>query len=74
MAESTKPYVPGAIVRGELYTLQELKQRLKLGTHALRQARRQGLLVRKMGRRCYVLGEDVISFVTSDSRKEADHE
>jgi hypothetical protein len=59
---------PGQISADSLYTLAEVKQRLKLGNYALRQARRAGLQVRRIGRRAYVLGRDLIQFVESVHR------
>lgn len=55
----------GFVRRGELYTLQTLKVRLGLKDAALRSARRAGLAVRYFGGRGYVLGDDVIAFVTN---------
>lgn len=54
---------PGAITGDELYTLDEIRQRLGLGVAAMRSARRQGLRVRRIGRRGFVLGKDLISYV-----------
>lgn len=53
----------GAITGDSLYTLAELKLRLGLGVHAMRTARRHGLRVRRIGRRGYVLGRDLIEYV-----------
>jgi len=58
-----RPDAPGYITADTLYTLAELQERLKLGQHAMRQARRTGLKVRRIGRRGYVLGRDVLAFV-----------
>ena len=69
MAETMRPGVTGAIADNELYTLAEIQERLKLGQHALRQARRAGLPVRRIGRRGYVLGSDVLAFVESTTRQ-----
>ena len=63
MAGTMMPGVTGAIADNELYTLAEIRERLGLGTYALRQARRQGLRVYRIGRRAYVLGFDVLEFV-----------
>ena len=46
-----------------LYALREIQERLGLGTAALRTARRSGLKVRRIGRRGFVLGEDLIQYV-----------
>jgi hypothetical protein len=53
---------PGLITADSLYTLEELGARLRLGKAALRQARRKGLKIRRIGRRAYVLGRDVIEW------------
>ena len=54
---------PGLVTSDALYTLAEVQARLKLGQSAMRQARRAGLKVRKIGRRRYVLGRDLIAYV-----------
>jgi hypothetical protein len=59
------PDGPGLISADVLYTLPELKKRLQLGDHAMRTARRKGLVVTRIGRRGYVLGKDVMTFVAS---------
>ena len=56
---------PGVIVADAVYTLGEAQRRLRLGQHAMRQARRAGLKVRRIGRRGYVLGGDILAFVES---------
>ena len=53
---------PGLITSDSLYTLEELSARLRLGKAALRQARRKGLKIKRIGRRAYVLGRDVIEW------------
>jgi hypothetical protein len=53
----------GRISADELYTLEEVKARLGLGVAALRTARRHGLKVRRIGRRGYLLGRDVMDYV-----------
>lgn len=52
----------GEISADSLYTLDELNDRLGLGKKALRTARREGLTVKRIGRRGYVLGRDVIDW------------
>jgi hypothetical protein len=64
-SSSAQPEPAGLITADALYTLGEIQQRLKLGQHAMRQARRAGLPVRRIGRRAYVLGRDVIAFLDS---------
>lgn len=56
---------PGFIQRGAMYTLAELQERLGLGAHAWRTARREGLPVRAIGGRKFALGSDVIEWVGS---------
>lgn len=59
---------PGRISADELYTLPEIQTRLGLGKRALRTARRRGLTVRRIGRRSYVLGRDLMQYVESSAR------
>ena len=63
-----RPAVPGHITGDALYTLDEIRHRLKLCDHAMRQARRAGLKVRRIGRRGYVLGSDIIQFIATASK------
>lgn len=65
---STAGSVAGIISADSLYTLAEIQERLKLGPHALRMARRAGLKVRRIGRRGYVLGKDIISFIEASGK------
>ncbi len=58
----------GRITADAMYTLGEISQRMKLGTHALRMARRAGLPVRYIGRRGFVLGKDLIAYVEASGR------
>ena len=51
----------------EIVPLAELDVRLGLGPSAIRTARRQGLKVRRIGRRKFVLGRDLIAFLESRS-------
>lgn len=53
----------GHIVADALYTLAEIESRLGLGVAAMRQARRKGLVVRRIGKRGFVLGRDLIEYV-----------
>lgn len=55
---------PGAVVSDALYTLPEAAARLGWGAHAVRAAQRRGLKVHRCGRRNYVLGTDLLTFVT----------
>ncbi|MCE5268287.1 MAG: helix-turn-helix domain-containing protein [Planctomycetaceae bacterium] len=58
--------IAGEIHADGMYTLAEIRARLGLGTYALREARRHGLPVRKIGRRSYVLGKDILAFAAGD--------
>lgn len=51
----------GQILADAIYTLDTIKA-FGLGPAALRTARRQGLTVRKIGRRSYILGRDLIAY------------
>jgi hypothetical protein len=53
----------GRVSADELLTLEAVEQQLGLGKAAMREARREGLPVRRIGRRGYVLGADIIEFV-----------
>lgn len=53
----------GEIRADGIYTLHELQQRMGLGQAALRTARRNGLPIKRIGRRGYVLGRDLIEYV-----------
>lgn len=61
----------GMVTADALYTLPEIQERLKLGQHALRMARHAGLKVRRIGRRGYVLGKDVMAFIEASGNEEA---
>lgn len=56
---------PGFIDQGSMYTLDEIQQRLGLGAHAWRTARKEGLPVRAIGGRKYALGRDIIEWAGS---------
>jgi hypothetical protein len=49
----------------EIVPLPELAKRLGLGQSAVRAARRQGLKVRRIGRRKFILGRDLVAFLES---------
>lgn len=61
----SRPHTPGEVHPTVLYRADELKARMGWSDAALRSARRHGLTVRRLGKRAYVLGEDVISFMKS---------
>jgi len=66
MAAATKK--AGEIQADCLYTLDEIKSRLGLGTAALRTARRQGLIVKRIGRRGYVRGCDLLDWFEREAQ------
>ena len=61
--QSTRHYTPGEVNPSALYRADELKARMGWSDSALRSARRRGLKVRRDGKRAYILGEDVISYM-----------
>ena len=56
--------VPGAIIPDAIYRLDEVKARMGWRHAAFRAAVRAGLRVYRSGKRIYVLGTDLIAFVT----------
>jgi hypothetical protein len=56
--------VPGAIIPDTLYRLDEVKARMGWRDAAFRAAVRAGLKTHRSGKRLYVLGSDLIDFVT----------
>ena len=69
MSENTEQVSTVGEVRADcLYTLEEIQKRLKLGQHAMRQAKRKGLVVRMIGRRGYVLGKDMLEYVEQHAK------
>jgi hypothetical protein len=54
---------PGEINSDSLYTLAEVQARLRIGAHGMRQAKRQGLKIRRLGNRRLILGRDLVTFV-----------
>jgi len=55
---------PGAIVPEAIYRLDELKIRMGWRDAAFRAAVRTGLKTHRSGKRIYVLGGDLVDFVT----------
>ena len=58
------PYLPGTIQPDTLYRFDEAAARLGWGEHALRAARRRGLKVHRSGKRNFILGSDLLAFIT----------
>ena len=56
--------VPGAIIPDAIYRLDEVKARMGWRDAAFRAAVRAGLKTHRSGKRIYVLGSDLIAFVT----------
>ena len=56
--------IPGAIVPEAIYRLDEVKSRIGWRDAAFRAAVRAGLTTHRSGKRLYVLGSDIIAFVT----------
>lgn len=55
---------PGAIVPEAIYRLDELKVRMGWRDAAFRAAVRAGLKIYRSGKRTYVLGTDLVAFIT----------
>lgn len=65
--QSTPTYergVPGAIIPDAIYRLDELKARMGWRDAAFRAAVRAGLKIYRSGKRTYVVGTDLVAFVT----------
>ena len=61
---------PASIEPDVLYRLDELQRRCGLAKHGMRMARRAGLKVSYLHRRCFVLGRDWIDYVQSHGAAE----
>ena len=66
---NSRSEAPGYVRADELYTLDELRARLKLGDSAMRQARRAGLRLLTVGRRRYVSGRQLIEWMESHGKE-----
>ena len=53
---------PGFIEAEALYTVAEVERRLGLKEWARKEARKKGLRIKKIGRKSFILGRDVIKF------------
>lgn len=58
--------VVGAIISDALYRADELKARMGWKDAAFRAACRKGLKVYRVGKRAFVVGSDIIAFVTTN--------
>jgi len=61
-----------AISAQEMYTLEEVRRRLGIGSDAMRMHRRRGLPVRQIGQRRVVLGDELIAWVRDEQRRSRD--
>jgi hypothetical protein len=68
MPSTTVSSSDGVINADALYTLPEIQQRLGLGVHAMRMARRAGLRVKYVGRKGFILGRDLIAHVEANGK------
>jgi hypothetical protein len=59
------PPVPGAIFPDAIYRADELKARMGWRDAAFRAACRNGLRVHRVGKRAYVTGADLATFITT---------
>jgi hypothetical protein len=66
MASDTTPHDGVEIKADSAYDLASVK-RLGLGVAALRTARRRGLVVRRIGRRSFVMGRDLLAYLDQHS-------
>lgn len=62
---------PAVANANELYTFDELSQRLRWKEHSRRQAKNLGLKVVRFGSRDYVLGRDVLDFYEQLAEQQA---
>ena len=62
--------VGGTICPTEVYRLDEVKRRAGWGDVAFRAAVRKGLRVHKCGKRTYVVGSDLVQFITTSNSDE----
>ncbi|QEG35269.1 hypothetical protein [Bythopirellula goksoeyrii] len=63
MADKSQ-YFEGVIHADAVYTLEEVKKRMRLGAAALRTARRHGLKVHRVGSRNYIIGKEFIDYIS----------
>ena len=60
----------GRISADEIWTLNAVETHLGLGAKAMRHARRNGLRVKYIGRRGYVIGADLIAYLRDHAKSE----
>ena len=61
----------GTFVPGELLTVAELRRRTGWGESAVREAKKDGLTVRRIGNTRFVMTDDLIDFVKEHGQVEA---
>lgn len=66
VSERQPSAVVGAIISDALYRADELKARMGWKDAAFRAACRKGLKVHRVGKRAFVIGSDIIAFVTTN--------
>lgn len=64
-SEGPPHFVPGAIVSDAIYRADEAKARMGWRDAAFRAACRNGLRVHRVGKRAYVTGADLATYITS---------
>ena len=69
-----KQKTSGVISHHELYTLSEFKSRMGLTDTAMRELRRKGFSVLRVGKRAFVLGVAAIAFFAKDWVEEDESE
>ncbi|MGI9458396.1 MAG: hypothetical protein ACR2NF_00215 [Pirellulales bacterium] len=62
---------PGTITKDTIYSLPEVKSRLGISDSGLREARRKGLPIHRLGKRGFVSGAELIAFVTKGDEGDA---
>jgi hypothetical protein len=67
ISKSPEANSAGVISRIEIYSLDEIKRRMRWTDAALRAARRRGLRLLACGKRRYVSGEEIARFLESIS-------
>lgn len=58
----------GAVTRDEVLSLAEFSKRTGMGPAAIRNASRRGLIVRRVGKRSFILGRDFLDYVAEHGR------
>ena len=63
-SDGPTPPIPGAIFPDAIYRVDELKARMGWRDAAFRAACRNGLRVHRVGKRAYIAGADLATFIT----------